>query len=270
MPSEGGWPILGVSDHGCRTLEVAMTGTPHVVSDVMTQTVLALRHGAAFKDIVKALQRWQVSAAPVLDDDGRVVGVVSEADLLHKEEARTAAPAGHGQGRSGPDSPESASVTAAALMTTPAITVRPEAPLPEAARTMARHGVKRLPVVDADGLLQGVVSRADLLKVFLRGDEDIAEEIRRQILPHLFPDSAEPVRVLVRDGVVTLTGRVPDTALIPVAVGWVRGVDGVVAVECALAGPPRRPDLDPDLPDAGRVPPHRGRAHRLPEGSGGS
>ncbi|MER6221276.1 CBS domain-containing protein [Streptomyces sp900105755] len=246
-----------------------MTGTPHVVSDVMTHTVLALRDGAAFKEIVKALQQWQVSAAPVLDDGGRVVGVVSEADLLHREEARTGGEVGYGQVRPGSAVAEAASVTAAALMTTPAVTVRPEAPLPEAARTMARHGVKRLPVVDADGLLQGVVSRADLLKVFLRDDEDIAEEIRREILPHLFPDSAEPVRVRVRDGVVTLTGRVPDTALVPVAAGWVRGVDGVVAVDCALAGPPRRPVLDPDLPDAGHVPPGRGRTSLAPEGGGG-
>ncbi|MFF5143010.1 CBS domain-containing protein [Streptomyces sp. NPDC013157] len=246
-----------------------MTGTPHVVRDVMTHTVLALRHGAAFKDIVKALQQWQVSAAPVLDDGGRVVGVVSEADLVRREEARTGVPVGYGQVRSGPDLAEAASTTAAALMTTPAVTVGPEAPLPEAARRMARHGVKRLPVVDADGLLQGVVSRADLLKVFMRDDEDIAEEIRREILPHLFPDSAEWVRAQVRDGVVTLTGRVPDTALVPVAAGWVRGVDGVVAVECTLAGPPRRPDLDPDLPDARYTPPGRGRTSRAPEGGGG-
>ncbi|MFD4602523.1 CBS domain-containing protein [Streptomyces sp. NPDC058464] len=222
-----------------------MTGTPHVVNDVMTHTVLALRRGAPFKDVVKAMQRWQVSAAPVLDDDGRVVGVVSEADLLRKEQARADDPGP----RPGSDRTKATAVTAGELMTVPAVTVHPEAPLPEAARTMARHGVKRLPVVDADGLLRGVVSRADLLKVFLRDDEDIAEEIRREIVPHLFPDSAEPVRVRVRDGVVTLSGRVPDTALVPVAVGWVRGVDGVVAVDCALSGPPRRPDLDPDLPD---------------------
>ncbi|WP_089107324.1 CBS domain-containing protein [Streptomyces hyaluromycini] len=228
-----------------------MTGTPHVVSDVMTHTVLALRHGAAFKDIVKAMQQWQVSAAPVLDDHGRVVGVVSEADLLRKEQARADAPGRPPE----PDRTKARAVTAEELMTVPAITVHPGATLPEAARTMARHGVKRLPVVDADGLLRGVVSRADLLKVFLRDDEDIAEEIRREIVPHLFPDSAEPVRVRVRDGVVTLTGRVPDTALVPVATGWVRGVDGVVAVDCALAGPPRRPDLDPDLPDPQPAPP---------------
>ncbi|MER5757435.1 CBS domain-containing protein [Streptomyces sp. NPDC002088] len=153
----------------------------------MTHTVLALRPGAAFSDIVKALQQWQVSAAPVLDEDGRVAGVVSEANLLRKEEA-------HGDARNRRREParvKAAALTAEELMTAPAVTVRLEATLPEAARTMARHGVKRLPVVDADGLLKGVVSRADLLKVFLRD----AEEIRREIVPHLFADSAEPVGV---------------------------------------------------------------------------
>ncbi|MER5518376.1 CBS domain-containing protein [Streptomyces sp. NPDC002763] len=215
-----------------------MTGTPHVVSDVMTHTVLALRPGAAFKDIVKALQHWQVSAAPVLDDDGGIAGVVSEADLLRKEEA-------HGDARGRrlePARTKAAALTAEDLMTAPAVTVRLEATLPEAARTMARDGVKRLPVVDADGLLKGVVSRADLLKVFLRDDEEIAEEIRREIVPHLFADAAEPVGVRV---------------------------DGVVAVECALACPRRRPDLDPDLPGAEHFLPDRGRGHRTPEGSAG-
>ncbi|MFF7468155.1 CBS domain-containing protein [Streptomyces sp. NPDC008092] len=244
-----------------------MTGSPHVVDDVMTHTVLALRHGAAFKDIVRAMQQWRVSAAPVLADDGRVVGVVSEADLLRTEQARCDGP-GPGPA-AGPT--EATAMTAEELMTVPAVTVHPETALPEAARTMARHGVKRLPVVDADGRLRGVVSRADLLKVFLRDDEDIAAEIRREILPHLFADSADRVRVQVRDGVVTLTGRVPDSALGPVAAGWVRCVDGVVAVDCALAGPPRRPDLDPDLPDAEHAPSTRGRtSSRAPGEAAGS
>ncbi|MEV7323287.1 CBS domain-containing protein [Streptomyces sp. NPDC093970] len=226
-----------------------MTGSPHVVSDVMTHTVLALHHGAAFKEIVTALQQWKVSAAPVLDDDGRVVGVVSEADLLRKEETCDGAPVRYDD--SLPDdfrSTKARSVTVEELMTVPAVTVHPEATLPEAARSMARHGVKRLPVVDANGLLKGVVSRSDLLKVFLREDEDIAEEIRHTIVPHLFADSVGPIRVAVNGGVVTLTGRVTDTTLIPVAVGWVRSVDGVIVVDCALTGPRHRPDLDPELP----------------------
>jgi CBS domain-containing protein len=221
-----------------------MTGTPHAVSDVMTSTVVAVRRGAVFKDIVKTMRRWRVSAVPVLDEEGRVMGVVSEADLLHKAEVSVGAPEGPARPLHPDDLTKAAAATAGELMTTPAVTVRADATLPQAARTMARHRVKRLPVVDADGMLTGVVSRVDLLKVYLRDDEDIAEEIRREVLPHVFADPAEPVEVRVRDGVVTLTGRVRDAALVPVAAGWVRSVDGVVDVDCALTGPRDRPAPD--------------------------
>lgn len=104
---------------------------------------------------------------------------------------------------------------------------------------MARARVKRLPVVDATGHLEGIVSRADLLKVFLRDDEDVAEEIRREVVSYLFPSPESAVLVEVRDGVVTLGGRVRDTSLVPVAARLVRAVEGVVDVEFALDGPNR-------------------------------
>lgn len=114
---------------------------------------------------------------------------------------------------------------------------------------MARSRVKRLPVVDDRGVLKGVVSRSDLLKVFLRDDEDIADEVRREVVDQLFTAPIVPVRVEVREGVVTLTGRIRDTTLVPAAARLVRAVEGVVDVDFALAGPPRHPDLDPDLLD---------------------
>lgn len=104
---------------------------------------------------------------------------------------------------------------------------------------MARARVKRLPVVDATGHLEGIVSRADLLKVFLRDDEDVAEEIRREVVSYLFPSPESAVLVEVRDGVVTLGGRARDTSLVPVAARLVRAVEGVVDVEFALDGPNR-------------------------------
>ncbi|MEV5845268.1 CBS domain-containing protein [Streptomyces sp. NPDC051985] len=226
-----------------------MTGTPSVVSDVMTRTVVAVRRGAAFKDIVKAMRRWQVGAVPVLDDADHVMGVVSEADLLHKEELRDDPCGGYPWLLRADDLAKASGATAGELMNVPAVTVRADATLPQAARRMAQHGVKRLPVVDAQGVLVGIVSRSDLLKVFLRDDEQIAEEIRRDVLPHLFQDESEPVHVRVRDGVVTLTGRLTDTALVPVAVRWVRGIEGVVDVDCALTGPRRCLDLAPDFRD---------------------
>ncbi|MGW2515521.1 CBS domain-containing protein [Streptomyces sp. NPDC001617] len=227
-----------------------MYGTPRTVSDVMSRTVVALASGAPFKDIVKAIRQWQVGALPVLDEDRRVVGVVSAADLLPKEEFRDSSPDRHTRLTRATDLAKAGARTAGELMTAPALTVRADATLAQAARTMARYGVKQLPVVDESGVLQGIVSRSDLLQVFLREDADIAQEVRREIVAPFFPDPFEPIEVRVRDGVVRLTGRVRDTAFVPVAIRLTRAVEGVVDVDCRLAGPPRRPDLDPDLPDA--------------------
>ncbi|MGW7529199.1 CBS domain-containing protein [Streptomyces sp. NPDC054783] len=231
-----------------------MNGTPALVNDVMTHRVVALRTGAAFKDIVKVMRDWQVSALPVLDDAGRVVGVVSESDLLAKQEYQDGDIGRYGQIRHPAEVGKADAVTAAELMTAPAVTVAPDATLAHAARLMARARVKRLPVVGRDFALRGIVSRSDLLKVFLRDDEDIAEEVRREVVVRLFGPRAVTVRVEVYDGVVTLAGRVRETALVPLAARLARAVAGVVDVHCALAGPPRRPDLDPDLPEAGRAP----------------
>ncbi|MEV6294925.1 CBS domain-containing protein [Streptomyces sp. NPDC051896] len=232
-----------------------MTGTPSVVNDVMTRRVVALRTGAAFKDIVRTMQEWRVSALPVLDDGGRVVGVVSEADLLPKEELSERDLSRYGQARCPADVHKADAVTAAELMTTPAITVAPDSTLAHAARVMARSRVKRLPVVCRNGTLKGIVSRSDLLKIFLRDDADIAEDVRREVVIRIFGTHAQGVRVEVQDGVVTLTGRIREPALIPLATHLARTVAGVVDVHCALTGPPRHPDLDPDLPDPRRSAP---------------
>ncbi|MFE3411174.1 CBS domain-containing protein [Streptomyces mirabilis] len=214
-----------------------MHGTPHIVSDVMTHTVAAIGRKANFKEIVQLMEQWKVSALPVLEGEGRVIGVVSEADLLPKEEFRDSDPDRHTQLRRLSDLAKAGAVTAEDLMTAPAVTVQANATLAQAARTMAHAKVKRLPVVDDMGLLEGVVSRGDLLKVFLRGDEDIAEEVRREVVSYLFRAPSAPVRVQVQDGVVTLTGRVRDTSLVPVAARLVRSVEGVVDVEFEVTGP---------------------------------
>ncbi|GGJ06772.1 CBS domain-containing protein [Streptomyces brasiliensis] len=213
-----------------------MHGTPHIVSDVMTHTVASVGPGAGFKEIVRLMRDWRVSALPVVEGEGRVVGVVSEADLLPKQEFREDAPA---DGHTVPPRPaargKADAVTAGRLMTSPALTIHAGAPLAEAARVMARAKVKRLPVVDDVGVLEGIVSRGDLLKVFLRGDEEIAEEVRREIVSYLLPPPASVVRVQVEDGVVTLTGRIRDTSLVPVAARLIRAVEGVVDVRFDLA-----------------------------------
>ncbi|MBA9043873.1 MULTISPECIES: CBS domain-containing protein [Streptomyces] len=227
-----------------------MDGTPNTVNDVMTRRVLALRTGAGFKDIVQAMREWRVGAVPVLDDAGHVVGVVSEADLLPKEEYRDSDLDRYGRMRHLAELAKAGAASAEALMTTPAVTVAPDATLGHAARVMARARVKQLPVVDPEGTLLGIVSRSDLLKVFLRGDAEIADEVAGDVVTRLFGAEAAGIRVEVHDGVVTLSGRVRETALVPLAGRLARAVPGVVDVRCALAGPPRHPDLDPDLPDA--------------------
>ncbi|WP_369029755.1 MULTISPECIES: CBS domain-containing protein [Streptomyces] len=226
-----------------------MHNTPHTVSDVMTRTVLALRSGATFKDVVKAMREWKVSALPVVDDGHRVVGVVSEADLLLKEEFRDGDPDGYARPRRPDDLAKAGARTAEELMTAPAVTVRSGASLAQCARIMARHRVKRLPVVDGNGVLKGIVSRCDLLGVFLRDDADLAREVRRTVVERLVPHTAEAIRVEVRDGIVKLTGRVREVGLAPVATHLARAVEGVVDVDCALSGPHRHPDPDPGLPD---------------------
>jgi osmotically-inducible protein OsmY len=119
-------------------------------------------------------------------------------------------------------------------MSTPAITVHPGATLAQAARIMAVRHVKRLPVVDDVDMLQGIDSRADLLKVFLRPDEDIEEEVRRTVVSYLFPAFSHAIHVNVREGVVTLRGHIRDISLISVAVRLARAVEGVVDVEPQL------------------------------------
>ena len=217
-----------------------MPHSPHIVSDVMTHTVVAVGRDASFKEIVRTMQQWKVSALPVLEGEGRVIGVVSEADLLPKEEFRDSDPARMEQLQRLSDLAKAGATTAEQLMSTPAVTVHADATLAQAARAMAHAHVKRLPVIDAEGHLVGVVSRGDLLKVFMRGDEDIEEEIRRDIIGLLFPSGSPPVDVTVDQGVAVLRGRMPDASLVPIAVRLTRAVEGVVDVECELVSARQR------------------------------
>ncbi|GAA2635514.1 CBS domain-containing protein [Streptomyces spororaveus] len=184
------------------------------VDDVMTHGAASIDCGTAFKDIVEVLRMWNVSALPVLSDDGRVIGVVSEADLLLRE----------------PGTDTAGATTAEQLMTRPAVTVAKDAAIPAAARLMARSHLKRLPVVDGDNRLIGVVSRGDLLKVYLRPDADIAAEIREMIMYQLIPRGSAEVRVHVANGVVYLNGSLPEPAVEDTVVRAVGTVPGVVEV----------------------------------------
>ena len=205
------------------------------VRDVMTKTVVVVDKAAPFKRIVELLHEYRVSALPVIDEERHVVGIVTEADLLAKE----------GFGRDGGPKifegrerraarAKAAGTVASHVMSSPVTVIAPEAGVAEAARLMHERGVKRLPVVDAAGGLVGIVSRCDLLRVFLRDDADILAEVRDEVLGRVLVVEPGTVRADVRDGVVTLEGQVERRSMLPVVAGLVRGVDGVVAVESRL------------------------------------
>jgi CBS domain-containing protein len=205
-----------------------------MVKDVMTTQVVAVRRGATFKEMAATLRRYRVSAFPVVDENRKVIGVVSEADMLAKE-----ALADHGLADGllhHREVRKAEGVTAGDLMTHPAVTVRPEDSVEHAARLMYSLRIKRLPVVDAGGGLVGLISRTDLLAVYDRPDEEIRAQIEGLILREFLEDPRQ-FAVTVQDGVVTLEGS-PDTAALGHdIVRKIRHVSGVVALRDQLSYP---------------------------------
>jgi CBS domain-containing protein len=199
------------------------------VRDVMTADVVTADRNMSYKQAAKLLTDERVSAIPVVAKGGRLVGVVSEADVLRKAERRPWRRGGGLSGRARHDRAKARARTAGQLMTSPVITIHPDASLSAAARLMNAHRIRRLPVVDTVGDLVGIVSRRDLMKVFLRPDEEITAEVSG-VLGQILVEDAGQVTVGVSDGVVTLDGALGDQDLVPVAVGLTSGVDGVVAV----------------------------------------
>jgi CBS domain-containing protein len=205
---------------------------PPKVKDVMTNVVVAVRERANYKEIVDALAEYGVSAVPVLDEDDRVVGVVSEADLLPKVEfagddlrARRFERIRRRTARA-----KAAGDTAGELMTSPAITTRPGASIVEAARLMEDERVKRLPVVGDEGRLAGIVTRRDLLRVYLRPDAAIRADVMEEVLHKALGIGPPEVGVEVVNGVVTLAGTVGRRSTAQFAVRLTRAVPGVVDV----------------------------------------
>jgi CBS domain-containing protein len=198
----------------------------------MTAPVVTARENTPFKEIVRTLTDHRISAVPIVDAVDRLVGVVSEADLLPKQEYR--------------DEPARFSLlmnraeqvsrlkavadTARELMTAPVVTVQDDQTVVDAARLMDGKHLKRLPVLDAAGELVGIVSRVDLLTVFLRADTDIEAEIASEVLERMLGLAAGAVTIDVRDGVVALSGILDDKSQVRLALYLTRRVDGVVDV----------------------------------------
>ena len=202
------------------------------VQDVMTRTVAVVAADTPFKEVARRLAEHRVAALPVIDARDRAIGIASEADLLVKEEhigldrRRRRATA--------EDLRKSTATTAREVMTSPAVTIGPDAPLADAARVMHERGFRSLPVVDADGRVIGIVARRDLLKAFLRPDLEIRTEIEDEIIRDEMWLEPGRVRVQVEQGVVALQGQVERASLIPILVRLAEGVDGVVRVEARL------------------------------------
>jgi CBS domain-containing protein len=208
-----------------------------LVKDLMTTQVVTVGPATPFKEIVGLLADHRVSAVPVVDDDRRVLGIVSEADLLLKEEfpkPELEIPLFWTKRRR-LERQKAAGATARDLMSSVVVTTAPEATVAEAARRMHAAGVKRLPVIDENGRLVGIVSRGDLLKVFNRPDEAIRREIIDEVIVGEFMLAPSRFFIHVDDGVVVLQGRVERHSLLPYVLRAVHGVEGVVRVENRLA-----------------------------------
>jgi CBS domain-containing protein len=218
-----------------------------LVKDVMTPNVITVQEDTPFGVIAAALREHRVSAFPVLDEASQVIGVVSESDLLAKLAL------GNGDDAVVPGMItgilrrqqllKAQAVTAAELMTSPAYTVLPEDTVEQAARIMYLRNAKRLPVVDREGRLAGIVSRSDVLAVYSRTDAEIAEEIRTGILASEAPANTGTLDVSVTAGVATIVGRPQTRQQGQAAIGRAQHAEGVVTVRDRL-----------DYPDRGRVP----------------
>ncbi|MGW1159770.1 CBS domain-containing protein [Streptomyces sp. NPDC002519] len=206
------------------------------VEELMTRRVVRARRDMPFKEIVKLLSENDVTAVPVVDELDRPMGVVSEADLLRKcadqadPSGRTPIPHLEAWERA-----KAEGARAEELMSAPAVCARPEWSVVETARLMEVHNVKRLPVVDETDRLQGIISRADLLRMFLRRDDAIRDEIAEDVLRQTLGLAPTEVTVEVREGQVTLRGSVEFKSLIPIIERLCRSVDGVISVSEHIA-----------------------------------
>jgi CBS domain-containing protein len=199
-------PLTGSAD------QPRLTFPPLTVSDVMSAAVVSAYLAAPFKEIAGALDRNGINSVPVIDECHRVLGVVTASDLLARVGHVRPVPRGHRFTNRSETYRKEHATTAKDLMTSPAITASPSTSIAEAARMLARYRVRGLPVVDRAGVLVGMVSRGDLIKLFLRSDEEIANDVLRDVVRDEAVPKHSGVRVTVEEGVVTLAGRV-DTAI---------------------------------------------------------
>ncbi|WP_408993541.1 CBS domain-containing protein [Streptomyces europaeiscabiei] len=253
MPTAGAHRPAGIRDRLRGSYSRETDRTPHApvekgtavktckVGEVMTSEVVEARRETPFKDVAQLLARHRISGLPVVDADDKVLGVISETDLIRRQAAQ-AEPDHRGRrfrlpplrrtGRS--TAAKARAMTAGQLMSTPAITVHPEQRVADAARVMERHHIERLPVVDEEDRLIGIATRRDLLRVFLRSDGEIRQEIIDEVLTRVMCLPPQTVIVSVHGGTATLEGRLERRSDIPLVVQLAWRIDGVVGVMNSL------------------------------------
>ncbi|MER5599189.1 CBS domain-containing protein [Streptomyces sp. NPDC002265] len=207
------------------------------VGTVMTTDVVRAQYGTPFKEVARLLATHRISGLPVLDEDDKVIGVLSETDLvMHQATTPDPYETKH-RTRLGELTPgakrrtaKGKARTAGELMTRPPVTVHADDTIVQAARTMAQRRVERLPVLDEEDRLVGIVTRRDLLQVFLRPDQDIRNEVIEEVLVRVLWLPSRSVEVSVTEGVVTLTGHMERKSETEIALSMTRRIDGVVDV----------------------------------------
>jgi CBS domain-containing protein len=208
------------------------------VRDLMQSDVRTTGPEESLKDVARTLVDNSISGMPVCDADGRVVGVISEGDILFKERGRPerrAAPLGWLlDGGSRADLKKATARTVSDAMTAPAITVRPSSSATEAARRMIEHGVNRLPVVTQDGKVVGSVTRADLVRAFSRSDAEIAIEIQKDIVERVLWAEPSAIEIVVREGEVQVGGELETRTDVEIFERLVEKVPGVVSVQSTV------------------------------------
>ena len=203
------------------------------VSDVMTTRVHVATPSTTFKVLVRLIEENRVSAIPIVDPQGKPVGIVSESDLLLKErrselELEAGSPLHLRRRRQ--ERAKAEGVVAADLMTSPVVAVGADSTIAQAARVMQERNVRRLVVVDQRGNIAGIVSRSDLLQIFLRTDQDLRSELVQRLVPAVLPTDAGAVHVAVESNVITLSGEVDRRSDVDILGRLAREVDGVVSV----------------------------------------
>jgi CBS domain-containing protein len=210
------------------------------VREVMTTPVVTVRRTTPLKEVARRLVENKISGVPVIDVDGTVLGVVSEADFLAKEGGPDAVrhrPLARflGESRTSRIQLEKLHATRAAdAMTAPAITIGSNRPISEAARIMNERRINRLPVVDAEQLV-GIVTRADLIRAYVRSDEDLADTIREDVIRHMLWLDPASFDVHVAHGIASISGHVDRRSTAAMVAEATAAVPGIVDVETAIA-----------------------------------